>query len=251
MVAFLEGGKGISTQDLRYLDPAWNHEQVEEKHHNSPFSKAEFDQALKDMDTTYYPNRRGIDFYHHYKEDIALMAEMGFRCFRMSINWTRIFPNGEEQEPNEEGLRFYDNVFDECLKHGIKPVITLSHFEMPYHLVEVYGGWRDRKLIDLFVKFAKTCFERYKDKVEYWMTFNEINNQANYNSEGSIYGDSGIIYTPEDHREQVMYQASHYELVASAKAIEIGHQINPNFKIGCMIAMCPIYPLFLCHQKIS
>lgn len=198
----------------------------------------------------YYPNHEAIDFYHHYKEDIAMFAEMGFKCFRTSIAWTRIYPTGLEEEPNEEGLKFYDDMFDECLKHSIKPVITLSHFEMPYHLVEVYGGWRDRKLIDLFVKFAKTCFERYKDKVEYWMTFNEINNQANYNSEGSIYGDSGIIYTPEDNREQVMYQASHYELVASAKAIEIGHQINPNFKIGCMIAMCPIYPYSCAPEDI-
>lgn len=193
-----------------------------------------------------YPNHTAIDFYHHYKEDIALFAEMGFKCFRTSIAWTRIYPTGLEAEPNEAGLQFYDDLFDECLKYGIKPVITLSHFEMPYHLVELYGGWRDRRMIDLFVTFAKTCIVRYKDKVEYWMTFNEINNQANYNSEGSIYGDSGIIYTEEDNREEVMYQASHYELVASAKAIKLAREINPNFKLGCMIAMCPIYP-YSCH----
>lgn len=189
-----------------------------------------------------YPNHTAIDFYHRYKEDIALFAEMGFKCFRTSINWARIFPNGDEEIPNEAGLQFYDDLFNECLKYGIKPVITLSHFELPYHLVKAYGGWRNRQLIDFFVRFARVCFERYKDKVEYWMTFNEINNQANYNSEGSIYGNSGILYKEGENREQTMYQAAHYELVASAKAIEIAHEINPNFKMGCMIAMCPIYP---------
>ena len=123
-----------------------------------------------------YPNHEAIDFYDYYKEDIRLFAEMGFKCFRTSIAWTRIFPNGDEEQPNEAGLKFYDDMFDECLKYGIEPVITLSHFEMPLHLVQEYGGWRNRKLIDFFVKFAVTCFERYKDKVKYWMTFNEINN---------------------------------------------------------------------------
>ena len=126
-----------------------------------------------------YPNHRGIDFYHRYKEDIALFAEMGFKCFRTSIAWTRIFPTGEEEEPNEEGLQFYDDLFDELLKYNIEPVVTLSHFELPYHLVKKYGGFRNRKVIDFFVKFATTVMERYKDKVKYWMTFNEINNQTN------------------------------------------------------------------------
>ncbi|MFR2846439.1 MAG: family 1 glycosylhydrolase, partial [Hungatella hathewayi] len=124
----------------------------------------------------HYPNHEGIDFYHHFREDIKLLAEMGFRCFRTSIAWTRIFPNGDEEEPNEEGLRFYDEVFDECLKYGMEPVVTLSHFEMPLHLVDAYGAWRNRKLIDFFVRFAAVCFERYRGKVKYWMTFNEINN---------------------------------------------------------------------------
>ena len=123
----------------------------------------------------YYPNHDGIDFYHHYKEDIALFAEMGFKCFRLSIAWTRIFPTGEEETPNELGLQFYDNVFDECLKYGIEPVVTISHYEMPYHLAIKYGGWRDRKLVDFFVKYCEVIFNRYKDKVKYWMTFNEIN----------------------------------------------------------------------------
>lgn len=121
----------------------------------------------------FYPNHEAIDFYHHYKEDIALFAEMGLKCLRTSIGWSRIFPQGDEAEPNEEGLQFYDNVFDELIKYGIKPVITLSHFEMPLHLAREYGGFRSRKVVDYFVKFAEVVFDRYKDKVKYWMTFND------------------------------------------------------------------------------
>ena len=139
-----------------------------------------------------YPNHEAIDFYHRYKEDIKLFAEMGFKCFRTSIAWTRIFPKGDELEPNEAGLKFYDDLFDECLKHGIEPVITLSHFEMPFHLVTEYGGWRNRKLIDFFVRFAKVVFQRYQHKVKYWMTFNEINNQANFHEDFAPFTNSGL-----------------------------------------------------------
>ena len=124
---------------------------------------------------TYYPSHEGIDFYHHYKEDIALFAEMGFKCYRMSIAWTRIFPNGDDAEPNEAGLQFYDDVFDELLKYGIEPVVTLHHYEMPLALVKKYGSWRNRKVVDFAVRYAKVVFERYKNKVKYWLTFNEIN----------------------------------------------------------------------------
>lgn len=193
-----------------------------------------------------YPNHEAIDFYSRYKEDIALFAEMGFKCFRTSISWTRIFPKGDELEPNEEGLKFYDDMFDELLKHGIEPVITLSHFEMPYHLAKEYGGFYNRKCIDFFVRFAKVCFERYKDKVKYWMTFNEINNQMNYKKDLFGWCDSGVIFSKYEKPEEAMYQTAHYELVAAAMATKIGHEINPNFKIGCMIAMVPVYP-FSCR----
>ena len=189
-----------------------------------------------------YPNHEAIDFYHHYKDDIRLFAEMGFKCFRTSIAWTRIFPTGEEETPNEEGLKFYDDMFDTCHQYGIEPVITLSHFEMPFHLVEKYGGFRSRSCIELFVRFAKACFERYKDKVTYWMTFNEINNQANFESDWSTFTNSGLRFADGEDKEKLMYQAAHYELVASAQAIRIGREINPKFQIGCMIAMTPIYP---------
>ncbi len=192
----------------------------------------------------FYPNHDAIDFYGHYKEDIQLFAEMGFKCFRTSIAWTKIFPNGDEENPNEEGLQFYDDVFDECRKYGIEPVITLSHFEMPLHLVQKYGGWRSRKMIDFFVRFAEVCFKRYKDKVKYWMTFNEINNQADIGDGESFmfFANSGILCKEGENAETLMYQASHYELVASAEAVRRGHEINQDFMIGCMIAMCPIYP---------
>lgn len=191
-----------------------------------------------------YPNHEAIDFYDRYKEDIRLLAEMGFKCFRTSIAWTRIFPSGDEETPNEEGLKFYDDLFDECLRYGIQPVITLSHFEMPLYLVKKYGGWRSRKLIDFFERFAVTCFKRYKNKVKYWMTFNEINNQADVGDGKifSLYSNSGIICEEGENPEELMYQAAHYELVASARAVRLGHEINPDFEIGCMIAMCPVYP---------
>lgn len=195
-----------------------------------------------------YPNHDAIDFYGHYKEDIKLFAEMGFKCFRTSIAWTRIYPTGEEDQPNEEGLKFYDDLFDTCLQYGIEPVVTLSHFEMPFALVKKYGGFRSRKCIDAFVKLSETCFKRYKDKVKYWMTFNEINNQASYDDDWAPFTNSGIVYKNGENKEAVMYQAAHYELVASAKVIEIGHKINPDFQIGCMIAMTPIYP-YSCNPK--
>lgn len=196
----------------------------------------------------YYPNHEAVDFYHHYKEDIKLFAEMGFTCFRTSIAWTRIFPKGDEDKPNEAGLEFYDNLFDELLKYGIQPVITLSHFEMPYHLVQKYGGWKNRQLINFFVKFALTVMERYKDKVKYWMTFNEINNQKNYKYPLFGYTCSGVLFMEEENPEECMYQVVHHELVASALVVKKGHEINPEFQIGCMVACVPLYP-FSCNPE--
>lgn len=189
-----------------------------------------------------YPNHDAIDYYHRYHEDDQLFADLGLNCFRTSIAWTRIFPNGDEEQPNEAGLKFYDDVFDDLLSHQIEPVITLSHFEMPYHLVKKYGGWRSRKVIDFFVKFATVVFDRYKDKVKYWMTFNEINNQVGMMNEWSLFTNSGLLIKPDEDKEAVMFQAVHYEAVASALAVQIGHRINPDFQIGCMVAMGPVYP---------
>ncbi|MEQ9928441.1 6-phospho-beta-glucosidase [Pectobacterium parvum] len=193
-----------------------------------------------------YPNHQAVEFYSHYKQDIALFAEMGFKCFRTSIAWTRIFPNGDELEPNEAGLQFYDDLFDELLKYNIEPVITLSHFEMPHHLVKQYGGWLNRKVVDFFVRYSEVVMKRYQSKVKYWMTFNEINNQRNWQYPLFGYCCSGVIFTDHDKPEQAMYQTLHHQFVASAKVVKLGHEINPNFKIGCMLALVPIYP-WSCH----
>lgn len=193
-----------------------------------------------------YPNHQAVEFYSHYKEDIALFAEMGFRCFRTSIAWSRIFPDGDEQQPNEAGLQFYDDLFDELLKHNIEPVITLSHFEMPYHLVKNYGGWLNRKVVDFFIRFSEVVLARYQHKVKYWMTFNEINNQRNWSYPLFGYCCSGVVFTDHEKPEQAMYQVLHHQFVASASVVKLGHAINPDLQIGCMIAMVPLYP-FSCH----
>ncbi|MCZ8466539.1 6-phospho-beta-glucosidase [Streptococcus uberis] len=200
------------------------------------------------LEGNYYPNHVGIDFYHRYKEDIAMFADLGFKCFRTSIAWSRIFPNGDEREPNEEGLQFYDNVFDELLKYGIEPVITLSHFEMPYHIAKEYGGFMNRQTVDFFVKFAEVVFRRYKDKVKYWMTFNEINNQMNYHNDIFGWTNSGAHFGDYENPEEAMYICGHHTLLASALAVKVGKEINPDFLIGNMIAMVPIYP-FSCRPE--
>lgn len=180
----------------------------------------------------------GIDFYHRYKEDIALFAEMGFKVFRTSIAWSRIFPKGDELEPNEAGLAFYDSLFDECHKYGIEPLVTLSHYETPLYLAEHYDGWINPKMIGFYERYVTTVFERYKDKVTYWLTFNEINSVLH-----SPFMSGGINTPKEELSKSDLYQAIHHELVASASAVKIAHEINPNFKVGCMILSMPIYPL--------
>ncbi|WP_444195428.1 family 1 glycosylhydrolase, partial [Catenibacterium sp.] len=188
--AWQEGGKGISCTDV---------ETAGDNVTGAP--RRLTDGVLPGED---YPNHVGVDFYHHYKEDIALLAEMGFKAFRTSIAWTRIFPRGDEETPNEEGLKFYDDVFDELLKYGIEPVITLSHFELPWALAKEYGGFRNRKAIDMFVKFAKVCFERYQHKVKYWMTFNEINNQADP-TQHNLIQEGAVLLKEGDDAEYLMY----------------------------------------------
>lgn len=180
----------------------------------------------------------GIDFYHRYKEDISLMSEMGFKIFRTSIAWSRIFPNGDENEPNEEGLKFYDNLFDELIKQGIEPLVTLSHYETPLYLAKKYHGWIDRRMINFFEKYARTVFERYKDKVKYWLTFNEVNSVLEL-----PFTSGGIDIPKEKLSKQDLYQAIHHELVASSLVTKIAREINPEFKIGCMVLAMPTYPM--------
>ncbi|MGY5957761.1 6-phospho-beta-glucosidase [Kosakonia sp. BK9b] len=182
----------------------------------------------------YYASHQAVDFYHHYKEDVALFAEMGFKCFRTSIAWTRIFPRGDETTPNEAGLAFYDRLFDELLKYGIEPVITLSHYETPLALYQEYGGWKNRQLIDFFARYCETVFRRYQGKVKYWMTFNELNNMNRMPfATGAVDADASA---------QDIWQANHHQFVANALANKLCHAIIPTAQIGCMLSLSTVYP---------
>ncbi len=215
--AYDEDGKGLSIQDVMPHGAA------------APRTEGPTDDNMKLV---------GIDFYHRYKEDIKLFAEMGFKVFRTSIAWSRIFPKGDESEPNEKGLQFYDDLFDECRKYGIEPLVTISHYETPLHLSKEYDGWVNRKMIGFYENYVRTIFARYKDKVKYWLTFNEINSVLH-----APFMSGGIYTDPEELSQKDLYQAVHHELVASALATKIGHEINPDFQIGCMILSMPTYPL--------
>lgn len=223
--AYLNGNKGLSIMDVM-TNGSKNHKRL-------------ITDGIKDE--YYYPNHDGNRFYEHYEEDIALIAEMGFKCYRMSIAWTRIFPNGDEEKTNEEGLKFYDKVFAELKKYKIEPIVTLSHYEMPLYLVNEYGSWHNRKVIDFFVKYSQTVMERYKEYVTYWITFNEINA-----IEFMPYFPAGLVIGKDEDRNQVIYQSAHHMLVASAKVVRLAHEINPNNKVGCMALFGMNYPR-TCH----
>lgn len=218
--AYNEDGKGLSVADILAVGA-------------DRFKNVE----LEINENKYYPSHGAIDFYHTYKEDIRELSELGMKCFRTSIAWSRIFPNGDDKEPNEKGLEFYDNLFDELLKNGMEPVITISHFETPLNLITKYGGWKNRKLIDFYVNYCSVIFNRYKNKVKYWMTFNEINHAHTLPLIAAA-----IVVKEDENKLQDIYQASHNMLVASAKAVIMGHEINKDFKIGCMLSLSPIYP---------
>ena len=215
--AYDEDGKGWSTQDLAPKGVVG---------------------AITDHPTEDNLKLKGIDFYHRYREDIAMLAEMGFSVFRFSIAWSRIFPNGDEETPNEAGLAFYDQLIDECRRHGMEPLVTLSHYETPYHLAKTYDGWCSRKMIDFFKRYGNTVMERYKGKVHYWLTFNEINSILH-----NPYLSGGILTPKEQLSKSDLYQAIHHELVASALVTKMAHEIDPDNKVGCMVIGIPSYPL--------
>lgn len=196
---------------------------------------------------TMYPSRDSIDFYHRYQDDIAMFAEMGFKCFRLSIAWTRIFPTGFEKEPNEAGLDFYDRVFDECLKYGIEPIVTISHYEMPFELTKQINGWASRKCIDYYMNYCKAIFERYQNKVKYWITFNEMNLGAaspvgNYLSLGILNEGTETFKNQVDDLTR-RFQGFHHQLIASAQVVKYAHDNYPDFKVGGMLAYINLYPL--------
>lgn len=214
--AYDEDGKGLSIQDV--LPKGFG--------------------ARTEVPTSDNLKLKGIDHYHRYKEDIALFAEMGFKVYRFSIAWSRIFPNGDDEIPNEKGLEFYDNIISECEKYGIEPLVTISHYETPLALATKYNGWANRKLIDIYLKYCETLFKRYKGRVKYWITFNEINSILRQPFM------SGAINTPKSELSNSdLYQAIHHELVASAKAVKLAHEIDPANKVGCMVVGITVYPL--------
>ena len=231
-----EGGKGISVSDCArsHLDV-----DVTDYHAQNKVTSEDIEKALATDDEVYYPKRHGSDFYHHYKEDIKMFAEMGFKVYRLSIAWSRIFPNADDPEPNEEGLKFYDNVFDECLKYGIEPLVTMSHYEPPINLVLKYNGWYNRKTIDMFVRFVETICKRYKDKVKYWLTFNEVDSMIRH-----PYTTGGLSEDrfPGKNFQEVIFQAMHHQFVASALATKICHEVIPGSKVGCMLTKLTYYP---------
>ncbi|WP_165003548.1 MULTISPECIES: 6-phospho-beta-glucosidase [unclassified Enterococcus] len=194
-------------------------------------------------DEHFYPAKIAIDMYHRYKEDIALFAEMGFKTYRMSIAWSRIFPKGDETEPNEEGLAFYEDVFKECQKYGIEPLVTITHFDCPMHLIKEYGAWRSRDLVGFYENLCRVIFNRYKGLVRYWLTFNEINMILHAPFMGA-----GLYFEEGDDEEQIKYQAAHHELIASAIATKIAHEVDPENKVGCMLAAGAYYP-YTCNPE--
>ena len=229
-------GKGMSVADVASYKPALDVKDY--AGHNTVTTKM-IEEAKNDESTEFYPKRRGIDFYHHYKEDIALFAEMGFKALRISIAWTRIFPDGEEEQPNLLGVNFYKNVFEELKKYDIEPIVTLSHYEMPLYLSDKYNGWVDRKLVDLFVKYAEVCFKEFGPYVKYWLTFNEVDSVRRH-----PFTTAGVV---EDKCkgysfEQAIYQALHHQYVAAAIATKKCHEIIPGSQMGCMLTKLTTYP---------
>lgn len=197
---------------------------------------------LEIKESLHYPTHESVDFFNHYKEDIALFAEMGFTAYRMSISWSRIFPNGDERKPNQEGLDFYESIFKECQKYKITPIVTISHFDVPLHLIKQIGSWKNRKMIDHYLKFCQVLFTTYKKYVTHWITFNEINMILH-----APYMAAGVLIE-EDNEQEIKYQAAHYELVASALATKLAKEINPQNKVGCMFAAGSAYP-YSCHPE--
>lgn len=230
-------GKGMSVADVSMYKP-----NVDVKDYSTQWHVGieDIEIAMKTDDVVYYPKRRGVDFYHRYKEDMALFAEMGFKVLRVSIAWSRIFPNGDEKEPNELGLKFYEDLFKEMRKYNIEPLVTLSHYEMPLYLVNKYDGWVSREVVDMFVNFSKVCFNRYKDLVKYWLTFNEIDSIFRH-----PFITAGIVedkYKSKKEAEAVIYQALHHQFVASALAVKYAHEIIKDSKVGCMVTKLLTYP---------
>lgn len=234
--AWNEDGKGMSVADCSAYKGNVDPKDYKAQH---SISSKDIEKAMQSKDTSHYPKRHGIDFYHRYKEDLELFQEMGFKTLRVSIQWTRIYPTGLEKEPNENGLRYYEDLFKEMRKRNIEPLVTLHHYEMPLHLSNHYDGWYKREVIDLFITFCKTVYQRYKGLVKYWLTFNEIDSSFRH-----PFTTAGLVMDryPEEKWEEIIYQAVHNQFVASALATKYLHEMIPGAKMGCMITRTLTYP---------
>ncbi len=233
--AYLEDGKGLSVADV-----------VTAGSHTKPRII-----SLEQEEQYYYPSRTAADFYHHYKEDIALFAEMGFKAYRMSISWARIFPNGDDETPNERGLEFYDKVFEELRSYGIEPIVTISHGDIPLAIGQKYGGWTSKKVIGLYVNYAKVLFLRYREYVKYWIPFNEINDMffpMSSLGQGAMLDCCSVYFTEQKDKPNDRINALNNMMIASAKAVTIGREINPDFHFGTMICHITRYPR-TCHPN--
>ena len=224
--AWREDGKGPSIADIEILPEEYSRLGTLGFSHTAD----EVEAAITDTEG-YYPRRYGIDFFHTFKQDLALMHEMGFRCFRTSFNWTRIFPNGDDPEPCEAGLAFYDRLIDTMRRYGIEPVMTISHYEMPTRLVTAYDGWADRRVLGHFLRLCRVLFEHYHDRVRYWIPFNQINSLGGWGEFASL----GLVNDRFPDRVAATYQALHNQFVASAEAVRIGHEVDPTLQIGMML----------------
>ena len=229
-------GKGMSVADCSTYKPKTDPKDYVAQH---SISVKDIEEAMNSEDTKKYPKRHGIDFYNRYKEDLSLFEEMGFKTLRVSIAWTRIFPNGIEDEPNESGLKYYEEMFKEMKKRNIEPLVTLSHYEMPIYLSKNYDGWYQRVVVDMFIKFSKVVFKRYKNLVKYWLTFNEIDSIFRH-----PFTTAGIVTekNPEEKQEEIIYQTLHHQCLASSLATKYCHEIIPDSKIGCMLTRLLTYP---------
>lgn len=234
--AWNEGGKGIDTQDLRVFDATWD-VQGRRRNRDINMTSERFAKALATKESEHYPFRWAIDFYHTYKEDLALMEELGLKVFRTSISWARIFPNGDDAEPNEEGLRYYEDLFAECHRRGMKVFATILHYATPVNLVTTYGGWKSREMIDFYLRYCKVLFERLGDLVDFWLPFNEINC-----SRFNPWNGCCLIKDQEENYDQAIFQCTHHQFVANALAVKLCHQMIPGSMVGGMIARFTSYP---------
>ena len=232
-----EGGRGLSVADCTPYNPNVDRKDYAALHF---MDQALIDEAKASRDTTRFPKRHGSDFYHRWREDIDLFAEMGFKCLRLSIQWSRLYPTGMEPTPSEEGIRFYTNVLSYLKEKGIEPLVTLHHYEMPLALAEKYDGWFDRAVIDHFVRFCKCCFERFGHLVRYWLSFNEID--SGFRHPWTSLGYCMLNHAPEV-REQMVYQCLHNQFVGSALATKLLHEMVPAALMGCMVTKTTTYPL--------